>query len=208
MNYNKIMKNIAVFASGRGSNFSAIARAVKKGRIKVNLALLVCDNPKAPVLNKARRLRIKTALVNREDFASKKDFEKEVIRSLKKEKIDLVVMAGFMRLLSPDFVKAYKNRIINIHPALLPSFKGAQGIKDAFGYGVKVTGVTVHFVDEETDHGPIILQKEIRVKEDDTLSSLEARIHKAEHLLYPEAIKLIASGKVRLKGRKASITGC
>ena len=202
------MKNIAVFASGRGTNFSAIAQAVKSGRLKVNLALLVCDNPQAPVLNKAKKLKIKIALVKRKSFFSKKDFEEEIIRSLKEEGIDLVVMAGFMRMLSPDFVKAYKNRIINIHPALLPSFKGAHAIKDAFDYGVKVTGVTAHFVDEEMDHGAIILQKEVEIKETDTLSSLEAKIHKVEHALYPEAVKLITLGKVKLKGRRARITGC
>jgi len=201
------MKNIAVFASGRGTNFNAIAQAVKKKTLKVNLALLVCDNPKAPVLEKARRLQVKTALVKREDFATKKDFEKTIIRFLKENKISLVVMAGFMRLLSAFFVKAYKDRIINIHPALLPSFKGAHAIKDAFAYGVKVTGVTVHFVDEAMDHGPIILQREVAVKETDTLGSLEARIHRVEHQLYPQAIQLIVQGKIRLKGRRARITG-
>ncbi len=199
--------NIAVFASGRGTNFNAIAQGIKKGSLKVNLALLVCDNPQAPVLNKAKRLKIKIALVKRGDFTSKQDFEEEIIHSLREQRIDLVVMAGFMRLLSPDFIKAYRNRIVNIHPSLLPSFKGARGIKDAFSYGAKVTGVTVHFVDEEMDHGPIILQKEVVIREFDTLGSLEARIHKIEHSLYPQAIKLIAQGKVRLRGRKVRITG-
>jgi len=201
------MKKIAIFASGRGSNFSAIAQAVKKGSLKVKLALLVCDNPQAPVLSKARKLKIKTVLVKRGDFDSKKDFEKEITRYLKEEKIDLVIMAGFMRMLTPYFVRAYKNRIINIHPALLPAFKGAHAIKDAFDYGVKVTGVTVHFVDEEMDHGAIILQKEAEIKENDTLVSLEAKIHKVEHLLYPEAIKLLTLGKVKLQGRRVSFRG-
>ena len=201
------MKNIAVFASGRGTNFSALAQAVKKGRLKVNLALLVCDKPKAPVLHKAKKLGVKIALIKREDFSSKKDFEEAIIRELKKNKIELVVMAGFMRILSPDFVKAYKNRIINIHPALLPAFKGARGIKDAFDYGAKLTGVTVHFVDAEMDHGPIILQREVKIRESDSLGSLEARIHKVEHALYAQAIQLIARGKIKLKGRKIKITG-
>ena len=201
------MKNIAVFASGRGTNFSALAHAVKKGRLKVNLALLVCDKPKAPVLHKAKKLGVKIALIKREDFSSKQDFEEAIVRELKKNKIELVVMAGFMRILSPDFVKAYKNRIINIHPALLPAFKGARGIKDAFDYGAKLTGVTVHFVDEEMDHGPIILQREVEIRESDSLGSLEARIHKVEHALYAQAIQLIARGKIKLKGRKIKITG-
>lgn len=199
------MKNIAVFASGRGSNFYAIAQAIKRGRLKANLALLVCDNPRAAVLGKAKKLKVKAVLVKREDFVSKQDFEKEIIRHLKEKHIDLVVMAGFMRVLSPYFVQAYKNRIINIHPALLPAFKGARGIKDAFDYGAKVTGVTVHFVDEEMDHGPIILQQEVRIGERDTLASLEAKIHKVEHLLYPQAIKLITAGKVGLQGRKTQV---
>ncbi len=200
------MKNIAVFASGRGTNFNAIACAIKKGSPKVSLALLVCDNPQAAVLAKARKLGVKVFLVERKGFTQKKDFEDAIIRELKNNKIDLIVMAGFMRMLSPHIVKAFKFRIINIHPALLPSFKGACGIKDAFDYGVKVTGVTVHFVDEAMDHGPIILQKEIEISESDTLKSLEEKIHKVEHKLYPEAIKLIVEGKIRLKGRRVRIT--
>lgn len=196
------MKNIAVFASGSGTNFSAIAQAVKRGKLKVKLALLVCDNPQAPVLKRAKEAGVKIALVERKDFTSRKDFETKIIQHLEENKIELVVMAGFMRMLSPDFVEAYKNRIINIHPALLPSFKGAQGIRDAFNYGVKLTGVTVHFVDEEMDHGPIILQKEVRISASDTLKSLEEKIHKVEHSIYPRAINLIAQGNLRLKGRK------
>ena len=200
-------KNIAVFASGRGTNFEAIAKKVKSGALKVNLALLVCDNPRAAVLAKAGKLGVKIFLIERKNFAQKKGFEDAIIRELKKNKIGLVVMAGFMRMLSPHIVRAFKSRIINIHPALLPSFKGVCGIKDAFDYGVKVTGVTVHFVDEAMDHGPIILQKEVEVKETDTLKSLEEKIHKVEHSLYPEAIKLIAEGKVKLRGRRVKITG-
>ncbi len=201
------MKNIAVFASGRGTNFNALAQAVRGKRLKVNLALLVCDNSKAAVSNKAKRLGVKVALVRRGDFVTKKDFEKEIIRHLKNNKIDRVVMAGFMRILSAGFVRAYKNRIINIHPALLPSFKGAQGIKDAFDYGVKITGVSVHFVDEEMDHGPIILQEAIQIRESDNLKTLEARIHKIEHRIYVQAIKLIIEGKVKIDKRRVRITG-
>jgi phosphoribosylglycinamide formyltransferase-1 len=198
--------NIAVFASGRGTNFSAIIRAAKKGKIKACLALLVCDNPKAPAIAKARRAGIKVALVKREDFSSKKDFEAKIIELLRENSIDLIVLAGFMRLLSPELVREYKGKILNIHPALLPSFKGTHGIKDAFDYGVKVTGVTVHFVDEETDHGPVILQEPVKMREDDTLESLEARIHKIEHRLYPEAIGLFIEGKLKIEGRKVRIS--
>jgi phosphoribosylglycinamide formyltransferase-1 len=197
--------NIAVFASGRGTNFQAIINAVKSGKLKAKLALLVCDNPKAPAIERAKKTGIKVALIERKDFSSREDFEKEIISHLWENKIDLIVMAGFMRMLSTILVRAYKGRILNIHPALLPAFKGSQAIKDAFDYGVKVTGVTVHFVDEEMDHGPIILQKEVKVDESDTLSSLEAKIHRAEHKAYPEAIKLIQKGKLSISGRKVKV---
>jgi phosphoribosylglycinamide formyltransferase-1 len=200
------MKNFAVFASGNGSNFEAIAKAVKNGRIKAHLALLICDQPNAFVIKRAQRLRVRIALIKREDFSSKRDFELKIIEILKENKIGLVVLAGFMRIVGEKLLEAYKNRIVNIHPALLPSFKGAHGIKDAFNYGVKVTGVTVHFVNDELDGGSIILQKEISVKDNDTLESLEAKIHKLEHELYPQAINLIINSKIKLKGRKASVT--
>ena len=194
--------NIAVFASGKGTNFSAIIKAVKSGKINASLSLLVCDNPKAGAIGRAKRASIKVALVKREEFANKKDFENKIIAHLEENKIDLIVLAGFMRLLTPEFVGKYKGRILNIHPALLPSFKGTDAIKDAFDYGVKVTGVTVHFVDEEMDHGPIILQKAAPIEEDDTLESLENKIHKLEHRLYPEAIRLFVEGKLKSEGRK------
>lgn len=197
--------NIAVFASGKGSNFSAIARAIKKGDIKANLALLVCDNPDAGAIIRAKQAKVKTALVKREDFGNKREFEAKIIECLKQNKIDLIVLAGFMRILSPEFVHKYKGRIINIHPAILPSFKGAHAIKDAFDYGIKVTGVTVHFVDERMDHGPIILQKALCVEETDTLESIEEKIHRIEHRLYPQAIKLFAEGRLEIAGRKVSI---
>ena len=190
--------NIAVFASGRGSNFAAIIRAVKSGKIKASLSLLVCDNPAAGAISKAKRSGIEVALVKRKDFANKADFEAKIISCLEAKKIELIVLAGFMRILSNEFVMRFKNKIINIHPALLPAFKGAHAIKDAFEHGVKVTGVTVHFVDELIDHGPIILQQALRIEEADTTESLEKKIHKIEHWLYPEAIRLYAEGKLKV----------
>jgi len=198
--------NIAVFASGRGTNFGAIIKAVKSGKLKVNLSLLVCDNPKAGAIARAKRAGIKIALVKRDDFTNKKDFQAKIIQHLEENKIDLVVLAGFMRLLTPEFVGRYAGRILNIHPALLPSFKGTESIKDAFDYGVKITGVTVHFVDEKIDHGPVILQKAVEIQEDDTTESLEKKIHKVEHRFYPEAIRLFAEGKLKLEGRKVKIS--
>ncbi len=199
------MKNVAVFASGRGSNFSAIIKAVKKGKIKGNLAILVCDNHEAGAISRARRAKVKVAVVKRKDFASKPDFENKIIQTLKDNKIDLIVLAGFMRLLSPEFVREYSGKIINIHPSILPAFKGEQAIKDAFDYGVKFTGVTVHFVDEEMDHGPIILQGALKIEENDTLEKLEVKIHKLEHKLYPVAIELFLEGKLRILGRKVKL---
>ncbi len=197
--------NIAVFASGRGTNFSAIARAVKKGKIKANLSLLVCDKAQAPVITKAKRAGVKIARVLREDCSSKKDFENRIIQQLEENRIDLIVLAGFMQMLGPDLVGRYKNRILNIHPALLPCFKGKQAINDAFNYGVKVTGVTVHFVDELMDHGPIILQAALKIEENDTLESLETKIHKLEHRLYPQAIRLFIENRLKKEGRKVKI---
>lgn len=195
------MKRIAVFASGNGSNFSAIAQAVKRGAVKAELALLVCDQPAAYVLIRARNERVQTVLVCREDFADKNAFEAAIIGQLRRYKIDLIVLAGFMRLLSPAFVKKFPCRILNIHPSLLPAFKGTHGIQDAFAYGAKISGVTVHFVDEHLDHGPIILQEPVRIEAADTCASFEARIHAVEHVVYPKAIALVLEGKVRVKGR-------
>ena len=184
------MKNIAVLASGNGSNFQAIAEAVKRGKIKAKLKLLVSDNPRAYAIERAVKAGVKVFIADWRDFASRKDFEEQIVRKLKSEKIGLVVLAGFMRVLSPYFVRQYQNKILNIHPALLPAFKGARAIEDAFKRGVKVTGVTVHFVDEEVDHGPIILQEALKIYEKDTLRSLEQRVHRLEHKLYPLALRL------------------
>src|SRR3989339_705106 len=184
------MKNIAVFASGNGSNFQAIVDARTRGTFKARLKLLVCDNPDAYVLKRAVKAKIKAFIVDRRDFLSKKDFEEQIILKLKSEKIDLIVLAGFMRLLSGEFIRKYRGRILNMHPSLLPAFKGAHAIKDAFDYGAKVSGVTVHFVDEETDHGPIILQEPLEIKAGWGLKEVEKNIHGLEHKIYPRAISL------------------
>ena len=199
------MMNIAVFASGRGSNFAAIAAAIKRGKLFARLALLVCDKPGAPVLKKASRLGVKAVLVARDDFATTAAFEDAVIRQLSKEGVDIIALAGFMRMLSPRIVGRFRNRIVNIHPALLPAFKGSSAIADARDYGAKVTGVTVHFVDEKMDHGPIIMQAPVVIAEGDTPARLEAKIHTLEHRLYPAALQLIVRKKIRLVGRKVRI---
>ncbi|MBU2540460.1 MAG: phosphoribosylglycinamide formyltransferase [Candidatus Omnitrophica bacterium] len=196
---------IAVFASGRGTNLAAIIKAKKKGIINAEISLVVSDNKKALALKKAQRAGIKAVFIDPLRFLSKQEFEAEIIKALEAEGIDLIALAGFMRILSTDFVIRFKNKIINIHPAILPSFKGAHGINEAFDYGVKVTGVTVHFVDEAMDHGPIILQKAVSVDEKDTLETLESKIHKVEHKIYPEAIRLFVEGRLRIEGRKVYI---
>jgi phosphoribosylglycinamide formyltransferase 1 len=200
------MVKIAVLASGNGSNFQAIANVVKNKKLKgVSIALLLTDKEKAFARTRADKLGISQVFVNPRGFSSRKVFDKKLIELLAQERIDLVVLAGYMRILSPEFVRKFKNRIMNIHPALLPSFKGAHAIKDAYNYGVKITGVTVHFVDEKVDHGPIILQQEVRVKKGESRADLEMRIHRVEHKLYPEAIKLFAQKKLKVKNRRVEI---
>lgn len=199
------MKNMAVLASGNGSNFQAIVEAVERGKIKTNLKLLVSDNPEAYCLQRAVKAKVKAFIADRRDFSGKKDFEEQIILKLKSEKIDLIVLAGFMRLLSAEFIRKYRGRILNIHPSLLPAFKGARAIKDVFDYGAKVSGVTVHFVDEETDHGPIILQEPLEIKAGWGLKELEKNIHSLEHKIYPRAISLFLKGRLRLEGRKVKI---
>ena len=199
--------NIAVLASGSGTNFEAIAKSIKKGYIKARLKLLVTDKRSAFVRERARRFKVKDVFINPRDFKRRLDFDKEVVRLLKKEKIGLVVLAGFMRMITPFFVRAFKNKILNIHPALLPAFKGLDGIGDAYRYGAKVTGVTVHFVDDEMDHGPVVLQQAVEIKEDDDLGSLEERIHKAEHKIYPKAVKLFTESRLKVSKRRVRILG-
>ena len=199
--------NLAIFASGRGSNFSAIVKAIKQDKIKIKLVILVSDQPEAAVVRRAKAAKVAVVLVRREDFASRLDFEAAIIQRLNNYKIDLIALAGFMRMLSPGFVKLYRNRIMNIHPSLLPAFKGAQAIKDAFDSRVTSTGVTVHFIDALMDHGPIILQQEIKIRSKDTLVSLEKRIHILEHKLYPQAIKSFINGRIKIKGKKVYVVG-
>lgn len=197
--------NFAVFCSGRGTNLQAIIDAVRKKRIKAKLSLVVCDNPGAYAIARARRAGIPVAIFDPGNFSSKKELESAVIRELGNKNIGLIALAGYMRILSDGFVRKYKNRILNIHPALLPVFKGGQAVKDALKYGVKVTGATVHFVTGEVDGGPIILQAACSVKNSDNEKTLLARVHKLEHKIYPEAIELFARGKLKVAGRRVNV---
>lgn len=191
------MKRIALFASGSGTNLENIAKECHNGRIPAEASLVICDKPEAGAIKRARNYGIPVVMVDRKQFATKEAFEAEISKALEARKIDLIVLAGFMRILSPSFVRLYKGKIINIHPSLLPAFPGAHGIKDAFDAKVKETGVTVHFVDEGVDTGPVILQKKVTVEPTDTLEQLEEKIHSVEYQIYPEALRLVVSGKVK-----------
>ena len=182
---------LAVFCSGFGSNFQAIINAVRGRKLNASIALMVCDNPKAFALQRAKKHGIPVVLLSPKHFKTRQAYEKLIMSILKHEKIDLVVLAGFMQILTPAFVRAYRKRILNIHPALLPKFKGAHAIRDAFDAGVPETGVTVHYVTEKVDAGPNILQQKVKVSKKDTLKSLEKKIHRVEHQLYPKAIRKV-----------------
>ena len=197
--------NIAVLVSGSGTNLQAIIDAVKDGRIRAKIALVVSDKKDALAIERARKAGIETLVLDKKDFKTRDDFDKEIAKNLKKRDVELVVLAGYMRLLSPGFIKEYRNRVMNVHPALLPAFKGTHGIKDALEYGAKVTGATVHFVDEELDNGPVILQSSVEVKRGDVEETLLGRVHAEEHRIYPEAIRLFVEGKLKVEGRKVNI---
>ncbi len=199
------MINIGVLASGRGTNLQAIIEAVEKGRIEGEISIVVSDNPDAYALKRAKQHNIETQYINFRSFKNREDYDKKVVECLKEKKIDLVALAGYMRILSSYFIKAYKNKIMNIHPALLPSFPGLHAQKQAVEHGVKVSGCSVHFVDEGMDSGPIILQKAVEVSDNDTEESLAEKILKEEHQVYPRAIQLFSEGRLVIKGRKVFI---
>lgn len=201
------MKRIAVLASGQGSNLQAIMDAVESGRISgAAITLVLSDRKSAFALERARQRNITTACFNPRNYASREEYDRDLVAYLEEQQIDLVVLAGFMRLLTPYFVLAFQNKILNIHPALLPAFPGKNGVADALAYGVKVTGCTVHFVDEGLDTGSIILQEALPVRDDDTAESLHQRIHVLEHRLYPRAINLWVNDKIELQGRRCLIS--
>lgn len=191
------MKQFAVLASGNGSNLQAIIDALKAKKIAARLSVVISDKKDALALTRALKAGIPTVVFDPQAFKSREAMDRAILRELRNFNIDFVVLAGYMRILSPAFVKALQKKILNIHPALLPSFKGGHAIKDAFEAGVSTTGVTVHFVDEEVDHGPVIAQEALQIRKTDTLKMLEARIHKLEHKMYPRIVDLFARGKIR-----------
>ncbi len=196
---------LGVLCSGRGTNLQSIIAAVESGQIAAEIALVLTDKPEAKALERAEEAGIPRVCIDRKACADKQEFEEKIVAELKKAGVTLVVLAGFMRILSPYFVREFQGRILNIHPSLLPSFGGAHAHRDVLAYGVKVSGCTIHFVDEGMDSGPIILQTAVPVLDGDTEDTLAARVLEQEHILYPKAIELYVNGKLEITGRQVRI---
>lgn len=196
---------IAIFASGQGSNFQTMVDAAQSGTLGAEIVLLVCDKSQAPVVERARRAGIDCYVFDPKAYATREDYEIEIAAELEKRNVDLVVLAGYMRLLTSVLVDRYAGRMINVHPSLLPAFPGKNAIGQAWDYGVKVTGITVHFVDGGMDSGPVIAQQAVDITAEDTISTLEDKIHQAEKQLYPSVVSSFAKGSVSLQGRQVTI---
>ncbi|CAH2717271.1 Phosphoribosylglycinamide formyltransferase [Neobacillus rhizosphaerae] len=191
------MKNIAVFASGSGSNFQAIIDAVQMGELAANLSLLVCDKTGAYAIERANTARIPSFVFRAQDYPSKADYEKEICLLLKNSHVDLIVLAGYMRLIGPTLLREYEGRIVNIHPSLLPAFPGKDAIGQVLAAKANWSGVTIHFVDEGMDTGPIIVQERVRIEENESRESLQKKIQAKEHKLYPSILQmLLTKGEV------------
>lgn len=198
---------IGVLASGRGSNFQSIIDSVEAGYLSATINVLITDNPDAFAVERAKKHRIDHLVMRPKQFGSKDDYYKAIAGELNSRGVGLVVLAGFMRVVGRPLIEAFRHKIMNIHPALLPSFPGLHGQKQAVDYGVKISGCTVHFVDEGMDTGPVIIQAAVPLKNDDTEESLSERILKFEHRIYPEAIRLFSEGRLKVVGRKVLIDG-
>jgi phosphoribosylglycinamide formyltransferase-1 len=194
-----------VLASGSGTNLEAIAEAIDRGDVPAEIVLVLSDNPDAFALQRALRRGIPTKVVLLEEFADRPAYDSAIVEELEEAGVELAVLAGYMKLVGPAFVEAFRGRIMNIHPALLPGFPGEHGVEDALAHGVKVSGVTVHFVDEGLDTGPIIVQAAVPVEEEDDRESLHNRIHEQEYRVYPEAIRLFAEGRLAIDGRRVRV---
>lgn len=201
------MLNLGVLASGRGSNFQAIIDEIEAGKLNASIKLLIVDNSNAYAIERTKKYSIEYLYINPKEFSSKDDFFLKIANELKARNVDLVILAGFMRIVRKPLIDAFPNRIMNIHPALLPSFPGLHGQKQASDYGVRISGCTVHFVDEGMDTGPVIIQAAVPVSPDDTEDTLSARILKLEHKIFPEAIRLYADGRLSVEGRVVKIKG-
>jgi len=198
------VKNVAILLSGRGSNFLALSDAIEAGQFPARIVLVVSNKPDAPGLNHARERNYEAVCVPSAGI-EREAYDRQVVEELKARQVDVICLAGFMRLLSSWFVQQYPRQILNIHPSLLPAFPGLHSQKQALEWGAKVSGCTVHFVDEKLDHGPIIVQRSVPVLDQDTEETLSARILEQEHQLYPEALKLVCEEKVRVEQRRVLI---
>ncbi len=196
---------IAVFLSGRGSNFRAIHDAILEGRINADIILVFSNRAEAPGIAIARERGLETLILNPKLFPNREEYDREILKELLKREVDLICLAGYMRILTPVLCQAFRHRIVNIHPALLPSFPGLEAQKQALEWGVKYSGATVHFVSEQVDMGPIILQAVVPVLQDDTEDTLAERILKEEHRIYPEAVRLFFEGKLEVRGRRVFV---
>lgn len=198
---------IGVLASGRGSNFQAIIDSAESGYLDITIALLITDNPDAFAVERAKKHGIESLVITPKECGSKEGFYLRISSELQKRGVGLVILAGFMRVVGKPLLDAFPNRVMNIHPALLPSFPGLHGQKQAVDYGVKVSGCTVHFVDEGMDTGPVIIQAAVPLRDDDTEDTLSERILKCEHRIFPAAIRLFAEGRLEVNGRKVIVKG-
>jgi len=197
---------IGILASGNGSNLQAIIDSINKGYLQnAEISIVISDNENAYALKRSKDNNIKNLYINKKEYKTRIEYDTKIVEVLKEEKIELVILAGYLRWISEYFVNEYRGRIMNIHPSLLPSFKGLNAIEKAYNYGVKITGVTVHFVDETEDAGPIILQETIIINENMSLEKLEEEIHKIEHKLYPKAIDLFIKDKLYIENKKVFI---
>ncbi|MBN1614055.1 MAG: phosphoribosylglycinamide formyltransferase [Deltaproteobacteria bacterium] len=199
--------DIGILVSGSGTNLQSIIDRIEDGRLDARIRVVISNNPKAYALERIKKYGIPGVIVDHRDFESRESFDLKMIDVLRDCQVELVVMAGFMRLLTPVFLKAFPMRIMNIHPALLPSFQGTHAQRRAFEYGVKFSGCTVHFADEGVDTGPVIIQAIVPVLDDDTEETLADRILREEHRIYPQAIQYYAEGRIELVGRKIKIKG-
>ncbi len=198
---------LGVLLSGSGTNLQALIDAIAAGRLHARIAVVIANVSTAGGLERARRHGLTTIVAEHRDSPSREAYDERLVATLRAHGADLVVLAGFMRLVTPVLLTAYPGRVLNVHPALLPAFPGLHAERQALAHGVRLTGVTVHFVDEQTDHGPILAQAAVPILPGDTEETLHARIQRQEHRLYPFAIQLIAEGRVRIEGRRVLISG-
>ncbi|MDR4888184.1 phosphoribosylglycinamide formyltransferase [Fredinandcohnia sp. QZ13] len=189
------MKKIAVFASGSGTNFQAIMDSIKEGRLAAKIELVVCDKPGAKVIERASKEWVETFVFSPKEYPEKSLFEAEIVEKLRAKNVELIVLAGYMRLIGDTLLQAYRNKIVNIHPSLLPAFPGKDAIGQAYRAGVNMTGVTIHYVDEGMDTGPIIAQREFAIEPGDTLESIEEKVHEIEHQFYPQILQSLVTAK-------------